>query len=58
MKAGMSNRQCENVLTYESFKELLGFRKYGASRWSFITLLCLIVGGFEKNVSGGKYQDS
>ena len=31
-KTGMSNQQRENVLTYENFKELSGFRKYGASR--------------------------
>ena len=31
-KMGMSNQQRENVLIYENFKELSGFRKYGASR--------------------------
>ena len=31
-KTGMSNKQQENVLTYENFKELSGFRKYAASR--------------------------
>ena len=59
-KTGMSNQQRENVLTYENFKELPGFRKYGASRWSFITLLCLIVGGEEatKMYQAENYQDS
>ena len=46
-KAGMKNWKREKVFTHEILKELSGFRKYDASRWSFITFFCITVPGLE-----------